>query len=125
MTNTPISTHDAAADDRNDHILIYVDGRIVPRAEAVVSVYDSGFMLGDGIWVGLRLYDGHIPFFDDHLDRLFEASAYTEIEVGLDRAALKQAVWDTLAANGMETDVHIRLMVTRGRKAKPVSNTRI
>lgn len=119
MTDTHTSTHDAAADARNDHILIYVDGRIVPRAQAVVSVYDSGFMLGDGIWEGLRLYDGHIAFFDDHLDRLFEASAYTEIDIGMDRAALKQAVWDTLAANDMQTDVHIRLMVTRGRKAKP------
>lgn len=119
MTDTQISTHEAAADARNDHILIYVDGEIVPRAQAVVSVYDSGFLLGDGIWEGLRLYAGHIPFFDDHLDRLFEASIYTEIDIGMDRAALKQAVWDTLAANAMETDVHIRLMVTRGRKKKP------
>ncbi|MEP2890995.1 MAG: aminotransferase class IV [Tateyamaria sp.] len=114
-----VSTHDAAADTRNDHILIYLDGKIVQRDQAVVSVYDSGFMLGDGIWEGLRLYDGHISFFDDHLDRLFEASAYTEIDIGMDRAALKQAVWDTLRANEMTTDVHIRLMVTRGRKTKP------
>ncbi|KIC48918.1 aminotransferase class IV [Tateyamaria sp. ANG-S1] len=119
MTDTPISTHDAAADERNDHILIYVDGQIVPRDQAVVSVYDSGFMLGDGIWEGLRLCDGHIPFFDDHLDRLFEAAAYTEIDIGLDRDALKGAVWKTLQANEMHTDVHVRLMVTRGRKAKP------
>ncbi|MEP1586502.1 MAG: aminotransferase class IV [Tateyamaria sp.] len=114
-----VSTHDAATDTRNDHILIYLDGKMVPRDQAVVSVYDSGFMLGDGIWEGLRLYDGHISFFDDHLDRLFEASAYTEIDIGMDRAALKQAVWDTLRANEMTTDVHIRLMVTRGRKTKP------
>lgn len=119
MADNVISTHDAPADDRNDGILIYVDGRLVPRAEAVVSVYDSGFMLGDGIWEGLRLYDGHIPFFDDHLDRLLEASAYTEIEIGLDRGELKAAVWKTLQANDMRTDVHVRLMVTRGRKAKP------
>ncbi|MEM8654562.1 MAG: aminotransferase class IV [Pseudomonadota bacterium] len=119
MTTKPVSTHDAAADDRNEDILIYVDGRIVPRAEAVVSVYDSGFMLGDGIWEGLRLYDGHIPFFDEHLDRLFEAATYTEIEIGLDRDGLKDAVWKTLQANEMRTDVHVRLMVTRGRKAKP------
>ncbi|MEP5632869.1 MAG: aminotransferase class IV [Tateyamaria sp.] len=119
MIDAHVSTHDAAADTRNDHILIYLDGKIVPRDQAVVSVYDSGFMLGDGIWEGLRLYDGHISFFDDHLDRLFEASAYTEIDIGMDRAALKQAVWDTLRANEMTTDVHIRLMVTRGRKTKP------
>ncbi|WP_413878009.1 aminotransferase class IV [Tateyamaria sp.] len=119
MIDAHVSTHDAAADTRNDHILIYLDGKIVQRDQAVVSVYDSGFMLGDGIWEGLRLYDGHISFFDDHLDRLFEASAYTEIDIGMDRAALKQAVWDTLRANEMTTDVHIRLMVTRGRKTKP------
>ncbi|WP_413823926.1 aminotransferase class IV [Tateyamaria sp.] len=119
MIDAHVSTHDAATDTRNDHILIYLDGKMVPRDQAVVSVYDSGFMLGDGIWEGLRLYDGHISFFDDHLDRLFEASAYTEIDIGMDRAALKQAVWDTLRANEMTTDVHIRLMVTRGRKTKP------
>ncbi len=119
MQDNHVSTHDAAADARNDHIKIYVDGQIVPKAEAMVSVYDSGFLLGDGIWEGLRLYDGFIPFMDDHLDRLFEAAAYTEIDVGLDRAALKAAVWDTLDANQMTNDVHIRLMVTRGRKTKP------
>lgn len=119
MQNAHVSTHDATADARNDAILIYIDGQMLPRDQAVVSVYDSGFLLGDGIWEGLRLHDGHIAFFDAHLDRLFEASAYTEIDIGLDRAGLKQAVWDTLAANGMVTDVHIRLMVTRGRKTKP------
>ena len=119
MQDSQISTHGAKEDDRNASILIYVDGEIVPRKDAVVSVYDSGFMLGDGIWEGLRLYDGHIAFFDDHLDRLFEAAAYTEIDIGMDRDELKQAVWDTLNANQMKTDVHIRLMVTRGRKSKP------
>ncbi|MEL7165450.1 MAG: aminotransferase class IV [Pseudomonadota bacterium] len=119
MTPDHVSTHNAAADDRNDHIHIYVDGQIVPKAEAMVSVYDSGFMLGDGIWEGVRVHDGHIPFLDDHLDRLFEAAAYTEIDIGLDRGGLKQAVRETLAANDITTDAHIRLMVTRGRKAKP------
>ncbi len=119
MTDNHVSTHDAAADDRNDDIRIYVDGAIVPRDQAVVSVYDSGFMLGDGIWEGLRLYDGHIPFLDDHLDRLFEAALYVDMEIGLPREALIRAIRDTLAANDMHTDVHIRLMVTRGRKKKP------
>lgn len=119
MQDSHISTHAASADDRNDHIKIYVDGHIVPREQAVVSVYDSGFMLGDGIWEGLRLYDGHIAFFDAHLDRLLEASLYTEIDIGMDRSEIKQAVRDTLTANEMTTDVHIRLMVTRGRKTKP------
>ncbi|MEO0656868.1 MAG: aminotransferase class IV, partial [Pseudomonadota bacterium] len=104
---------------RNESIKIYVNGQIVPRDQAVVSVYDSGFLLGDGIWEGLRLHQGHIPFFEDHLDRLFEAARYTEIDIGLDRSGVKQAVQDTLDVNEMVDDVHIRLMVTRGRKRKP------
>ena len=119
MTDTHISTHDADADARNDDILIYVDGEIVHRDAAKVSVYDSGFMLGDGIWEGLRVYDGHIPFLDEHLDRLDEAAVYLDLDIGKTRAELIRAVWDTLDANGMKTDVHIRLMITRGRKKKP------
>jgi len=119
MTDTHVSTHDAAQDDRNDDILIYVDGEIIHRDCAMVSVYDSGFMLGDGIWEGLRLYDGHIPFLDDHLDRLYEAALYVDMEIGKTRSELVQAIRDTLAANDMRTDVHIRLMITRGRKKKP------
>lgn len=119
MPDTHVSTHDAAADDRNDDILIYVDGEIVHRDQAKVSVYDSGFMLGDGVWEGLRLYDGRIAFLDEHLDRLFEAALYIDLDIGMDRDALTGAIHDTLAANDMVTDVHIRLMVTRGRKKKP------
>ena len=114
-----VSTHDAAEDARNDDILIYVDGEIVHRDDAKVSVYDSGFMLGDGVWEGLRLYEGHIPFLEDHLDRLYEAALYIGLEIGKSREELKEAIRATLAANRMETDVHLRMMVTRGRKKKP------
>ena len=117
--NSHVSTHTAAADDRNDDILIYVDGDIVHRDQAKVSVYDSGFMLGDGIWEGLRLYDGRIAFLDDHLDRLYEAALYIDLDIGMTRTALVAAINQTLAANDMHTDVHIRLMITRGRKKKP------
>ncbi|WP_299284707.1 aminotransferase class IV [uncultured Tateyamaria sp.] len=119
MTDTHISTHDAAMDARNDDILIYVDGAVVHRDEAKVSVYDSGFMLGDGIWEGMRLYDGHISFLAEHLDRLYEAALYLDLDIGKTRAELTDAIWQTLNANAMTTDVHIRLMVTRGRKKKP------
>lgn len=119
MTNAHTSTHDAAPDTRNDDILIYVDGQILHRDKALVSVYDSGFILGDGIWEGLRLYDGHIPFLAEHLDRLYEAALYVDLDIGLTRADLTDAIRQTLAANDMHTDVHIRLMVTRGRKTKP------
>ena len=118
-TDTHVSTHDAAEDARNDDIRIYVNGEIVHRDDAKISVYDSGFLLGDGVWEGLRLYDGHIPFLAEHLDRLFEAALYIDLEIGMSREALVQAIHDTLDANRMTTDVHIRLMVTRGRKKKP------
>ena len=114
-----ISTHDAAADARNDDIKIYVDGSIVHRDVARVSVYDSGFMLGDGVWEGLRLYDGNIPFLAEHLDRLYEAAIYIDLDIGKTRKELIQAIHETLSANQMTTDVHIRLMITRGKKRKP------
>ncbi len=119
MTENKVSTHDAVIDERNDSILIYVNGDLFPRSEAKVSVYDSGFMLGDGIWEGLRLYDGHIPFLDEHLDRLYEAARYLALDIGKTRSELTDAIWKTLYANDMHTDVHLRLMVTRGRKKKP------
>lgn len=120
MTDTDhVSTHDAAADARNDDIKIYVDGNIVHRDDAKVSVYDSGFMLGDGIWEGLRLYDGVLSFLDAHLDRLYEAALYLDLDIGMDRDQLTAAIHETLRANDMHTDVHLRVMVTRGRKRKP------
>ena len=114
-----MSTHQAEEDQRNEEILIYLNGKIVPKAEATVSVYDSGFMLGDGVWEGLRLYDGHWAFLDDHMDRLFEAAKAIDLDIGLDRAGVIAALRETQAANGMTTDAHARLMVTRGVKARP------
>lgn len=114
-----VTTHQAEDDVRNEDILIYVDGRIVPKTQAVVSVYDSGFMLGDGVWEGLRLHDGCWVFLDDHLDRLFEAATALDLDIGLDRQGVIAALEDTRHANGMETDAHARLMVTRGVKARP------
>ena len=81
--NDHVTTHQAADDQRNENIMIYVNGQIVPRAQAVVSVYDSGFMLGDGVWEGLRLYNGVWAFLDDHMDRLFEASKAIDLDIGL------------------------------------------
>jgi len=118
-TSDHVSTHDAPEDVRNENIFVYVDGALVPREQAVVSVYDSGFMLGDGVWEGMRIYDGHIAFMDDHLDRLFEAALYIDLDIGKTRAELVQAIHDTLTANDMTNDAHIRMMVTRGKKRKP------
>lgn len=114
-----VTTHQAEEDARNEDILIYVDGRIVPKAQAVVSVYDSGFMLGDGVWEGLRLYDGKWAFVDDHIDRLFEAAKAIDLDIGLDRKGVISALLDTQKANDMTTDAHARLMVTRGVKTRP------
>jgi len=114
-----MSTHQAEVDQRNEEILIYLNGKIVPKAEATVSVYDSGFMLGDGVWEGLRLYNGTWAFIDEHLNRLFEAAKAIDLDIGLTPEGVKQAVLDTQKANGMTTDAHARLMVTRGPKTRP------
>ena len=114
-----VTTHQAQDDARNEEILIWINGTLKPKPEALVSVYDSGFMLGDGIWEGLRLYDGRWSFIDEHLDRLFEAALAIDLDIGLTRAELLDAIEETRAANGMVTDAHCRLMVTRGIKTRP------
>tara|TARA_R110002020_G_scaffold19634_7_gene67631 strand:- start:3863 stop:4771 length:909 start_codon:yes stop_codon:yes gene_type:complete len=114
-----VTTHQAQEDSRNEDILIYLNGRIVPKAQAVVSVYDSGFMLGDGIWEGLRLYDGTWAFLSDHFDRLFEAAKAIDLDIGMTREALISGLLETQKANGMTTDAHARLMITRGPKTRP------
>lgn len=114
-----VTTHQAEEDERNENIQIYLNGAIVPKSQAVVSVYDSGFMLGDGVWEGLRLYDGTWAFLDEHLDRLFEAAKAIDLDIGLDRDGVKKALFDTQDANGMTTDAHARMMVTRGVKVRP------
>ena len=119
MTSDHVSAHQAEEDSRNESVKLWLNGHVVEKAAAVVSVYDSGFMLGDGVWEGLRLYDGRWAFLEEHLDRLFEAAKAIDLDIGLDRAELVSALEDTRAANGMETDAHARLMVTRGVKTRP------
>ena len=114
-----VSTHQAAEDARNDNILIYVNGKIVPKSEAVVSVYDSGFMLGDGIWEGLRLYNGKWAFLNEHLDRLFEASLAIDLDIEMNRQEVFQALEKTRNANNILSNAHARLMITRGVKKRP------
>jgi branched-chain amino acid aminotransferase len=116
---TEVTTHQAEDDARNEAILIYVDGKIVPKAQATVSVYDSGFMLGDGVWEGMRLYDGKWAFMDEHINRLFEAAKAIDLDIGMDRKGVISALLETQKANGMTTDAHARLMVTRGIKVRP------
>ena len=118
------SVHDFEDDPRNRDILIYVNGELKPRLEATVSVFDSGFVLGDGVWEGLRVLDGQPLFLDAHLDRLYEGAKAIALDVGMDRAALTRALMDLLAANRMTDDVHVRLMVTRGVKRTPYQDPR-
>jgi branched-chain amino acid aminotransferase len=117
------SMHDVS-DPRNASILINVNGELKPRAEAVVSVFDSGFMLGDGVWEGLRVHGGKISFLDRHLDRLFEGAKAIAMTLDLDRAALTERLYKTIEANGMD-DVHVRLMVTRGVRSTPYQDPRV
>jgi branched-chain amino acid aminotransferase len=128
-------THDYADDPRNDDILVYVNGELRPRAEAVVSVFDSGFVLGDGVWEGLRVRRGHPVFLDQHLDRLYEGAKALALDIGRSRGELRDALYATLAANGMTgtaavaagdgDGVHVRLMVTRGVKRTPYQDPRV
>jgi len=120
-----VSTHAAEEDIRNESILIYVNGRIVPKKDALISVYDSGFMLGDGVWEGIRLYDGKWAFITEHMDRLYEAAKAIDLDVGMTPDQMISAVLDTQKANGMVTDAHCRLMVTRGVKTRPFQNPRL
>ena len=118
-------THDYAVDPRNASVQISINGELFPRAEAKVSVLDSGFVLGDGVWEGLRLHDGGLPFLEMHLDRLYEGAKTIDMDIGLTREQLTQQILTALRANKMRDGVHIRLMVTRGLKATPYQDPRV
>lgn len=120
-------THEFAQDPRNDSILINVNGVMTPRAEATVSVFDSGFMLGDGVWEGLRVHRGKIAFLEAHMDRLYEGAKTIAMDIGLTRDELTARLDETIDGNGMRDaeGVHIRLMVTRGIRSTPYQDPRV
>ena len=124
MTTEQASAQAYMADARNDKVLVYVNGAFFPRDKAVVSVFDSGFALGDGVWEGLRLVKGKLISLDAHMDRLFEGARSIDLDIGLDRAGVIKAVQDTLDKNAMTDGAHIRLMVTRGIKKTPNQDPR-
>lgn len=113
------TTHDSELDERNDNILIWVNGELVHKNDAKISVYDSGFMLGDGMWEGMRLYNGKWAFFDEHMDRLFNSLKSISLDIDITADDILEILNITAEANGMHSDAHCRLMITRGRKAKP------
>jgi branched-chain amino acid aminotransferase len=125
MASQVHGVHEYEDDPRNEGILVWVNGRLTPRAEAVVSVFDSGFVLGDGVWEGLRVQGGHPVFLDRHLDRLYEGAAAIALDIGLGRDELRRALYATLEANAMTDGVHVRLMVTRGVKRTPYQDPRV
>ncbi len=118
-------THNAVADERNDNILVYVNGDLVPRNDASISVFDSGYLIGDGIWEALRLHEGVLVFLDEHLDRLWQAAAAVAMDLRMSREDLTAELWRTLEANKMRDNVHVRFMLTRGIKKTPSQDPRL
>ncbi|MDJ0784647.1 MAG: aminotransferase class IV [Desulfosarcinaceae bacterium] len=118
-------THAFKTDARNENIKIYVNGDIVPRDQAKVSVFDSGFLLGDGMWESFRLHNGKLAFVKEHMQRLHENAKGLDIDLEMSDQEIVDAIYATTRANHMETDVHIRLVVTRGLKATPFQNPRV
>lgn len=112
------------ADDRNANVLVYVNGEFVPRHEARISVFDAGYVCGDGIWEGVRLVNGKVISFDAHVDRMFEGAGAIAMDIGLTRQEVKEVIQKTFEANGMKDGAHARLMVTRGVKKTPNQDPR-
>ena len=118
-------THEAVPDERNRDVAVYINGEFFPREEAKISVFDSGFLVGDGVWEGIRLHHGAFTFLDDHLDRLFQGAKAIGLDVGMTRHELTDALRETARRNGMSDGVHARLMVTRGDKKTPSQDPRL
>ena len=118
-------THEALADSRNEEVLVYINGEFYPRAEAKISVFDSGYLVGDGIWEGIRLHNGSFAFLERHLDRLFQGAKAIDLNISKSREELTRALHETAERNAMTTDVHMRLMVTRGNKKTPAQDPRL
>ena len=118
------SIHDFHNDSRNEEIKIWLNGQLKQRNEAMISVFDSGFVLGDGVWEGFRIVAGHPVFLDAHLDRLFEGAKAIALDIGMNKQELTRAIYDTIKANNMIDNVHVRLMVSRGIKRTPYQDPR-
>ena len=118
-------THNALPDERNAHVKIYINGELLPRTDAKISVFDSGYLVGDGIWEALRLHDGVLVHLDQHLDRMWQGAATVGMDLKMTRNELVEKIWQTLRANNMHDNVHVRIMVTRGIKKTPSQDPRL
>ena len=121
----PGGTHEYIQDPRNDNVLIYINGEMLPRPEAKVSVFDSGFLLGDGVWEGIRLHNGQLVFCEEHIDRLYTGAAAIGMDIGMSKNDLVAKIHETLATNDMHSDIHLRLIVSRGLKTTPYQHPRV
>ena len=119
------STHDYEIDSRNNNIQIYIDGEFFSRADAKVSVMDSGYLLGDGVWEGIRLYNNHLIHLEKHLERLYEGAETIQMNIGISKSEMRSALEQTLQTNKMISDVHIRLIVSRGIKSTPYQHPKV
>ena len=125
MTQTSQSIHDISSDPRNADILISINGELFPREQAKVSVFDSGYILGDGVWEGLRLVNNGIPFLQAHIERIYEGAKSIFMDIGIRPQELVKQIFDCLDANKMTDGAHIRLMITRGVKSTPYQDPRV
>jgi len=119
------STHDYVKDSRNDNIKIYINGEYYHRSEAKISVFDSGFLLGDGVWEGIRLHNNKLIHLETHIDRLFVGAKSIAMEIHLSKEEIINAIWSTLKENNMRSDTHIRLIVSRGIKSTPYQHPKV
>ena len=119
------STHDYINDKRNEDIYIYINGEFFHRSEAKISVFDSGFLLGDGVWEGIRLHNNRLIHFNNHIDRLYDGASSIAMEIHLNKKEIKAAVRETLKQNNMISDTHIRLIVSRGLKSTPYQHPKV
>lgn len=118
-------THISEDDPRNKNILIHINGELFPRDQAKISVFDSGYLIGDGIWEAVRLKNGVLVFLDEHLNRLWNAAAAVGLSMGMTKSDLYERIRQTLAANQMHDGVHVRIMITRGFKKTPSQDPRL
>ena len=114
-----MGTHEYIEDPRNKSVLISINGDLFPREEAKISVFDAGFLLGDGVWESFRLHEGNLVFFEEHIDRLFKGAKSISLSIGRNREEITREVERVIEANGMEDEVHIRLVISRGIKPTP------
>lgn len=121
----PNGTHNAIEDPRNEQVLISINGELFPRSEAKISVFDSGYLVGDGVWEGLRLHHGILVFWDEHMDRLWQGAKAVGMDLGMTRHELRQEVQKVIKANDMSDGVHVRIMITRGIKKTPSQDPRL